>query len=170
MTTRDIASSTLAALEAEDSAHALLCFLTISHPSLAAPLRLVNDLVDYDRGGDLFTGLPFEFTPLTEDERAGQGELVVQNISREIGLAIDGLDVRPQVSIEICSSADFDLTVEPREELGTPAEIYGFSGFEITEVEVDAIEARARIALRDIDAEPWPYIRATEARCPGLFR
>ncbi|MBS8228404.1 DUF1833 family protein [Vannielia litorea] len=170
MTTRDIPEAVLARMEAADSPDALLCFLTISHPSLATPLRLVNDVVDYDRDGALFTGLPFEFTPLSEDERAGQGELTVQNISREIGLAIDGLDARPQVAVEICSSADFDLTVEPREELTTPASIYAFAGFEITEVEVTAIEARARIALRDIDGEPWPYIRATEARCPGHFK
>lgn len=170
MNARAIDAALQGALENESAPWALLAFVTLSHPSLQEPLRLVSDVVDYIKGGVTFSGMPFSFRPLTDDDRAGQAELLVANVSRQISRAVDGLDVRPEVTLEICSSADFDLGADPRAEIGTAATVYSYAGFEVTEIDVDALEARARVALRDIDSEPFPYIRATEARCPGLFR
>lgn len=170
MTSRSIPVASRAALEREGSPILLLAFLTIRHPNLAEPVRLVSDWFDYEKGGETFQGFPFAWRPLSDDDRAGRAELTVSNISPDIGRAIDRLDTRPELDLEICSGEDFDLTVEPRAEQGTATPHYAYTAFEAISVTADATEIRASVALREIDRLPWPYILATEVRCPGLFR
>jgi hypothetical protein len=168
--TRDIGAAPKAALQAPESVDALLAFLTITHLALPEPIRAVSDVLDYVINGKTFSGLPFEFGILTDNEGPPMTELRVQNVDRRIGLALLGLNDRAKVSLEIRSSADFDLSVDPRVEIPGGAPLYQFVEFDLIDVTVTAADITGRVMLRDFSQEPWPGRRCTQSRSPGLFR
>lgn len=158
-------------LQAEASPNALLGFLTIWHRNLIEPIRVVSDPVDYVVGGLHFIGCPFEFQLLTDEDRAPQTQIRIQNVDRRIGEALRAVTDRATVQLEARSSADFDLSVMPREELpGGSSVIYGFRHFDLIDVTVTPLEVSGTLMLRDYTQEPWPGKRATQSRTPGLFR
>lgn len=159
-----------AALENPDAPDALLAFLTITHPGLADPIRVVSDVIDYLRDGLTFVGIPFAFRPLTDRDGNPMTELRMSNVDRRLAQAIGKFTGRPTVALELCSTADFDLSVVPREPLGTVAPIYAFSAFSLVNITVTATDITAEVILQDYGVEPWPAIRATQDRLPGLFR
>lgn len=167
---RATANSVRDDLEAEASAAAMLGFLTVEHPSLVDPIRVVSDVFDYVWGGVTWTGLPFDFEPLSDDESAPTAELRVQNVDRRIGAVLRSLPDRATLRLDILSSEDFDLSVEPRAEIGSAAPIYSFSHVELVDVTANPVEITGRVFLRDPTQEPWPGIFATQSRLPGLFR
>lgn len=159
-----------AELEAADSVDALLAFLTITHALLPQPIRVVSDVMDYEIDGETFVGMPFEFGILSDNDGPPMTELRVQNIDARIGRALLGLNERAQVSLEIRSSADFDLTQDPRVEIPGGSIVYAFAGFDLIDVTGTVQDISGRIMLRDYSQEPWPGVRCTQSRFPGLFR
>lgn len=167
---RSIDAQVKAGLEAPDSVDALMAFLTISHPLLPVPIRVVSDVMDYDVAGQLFRGMPFEFSILSDDEGPAQTQLKVQNVDRRIGRAVLALNDRAQVTMEIRSSADFDLSQDPRVEIPGGSPIYAFTNFDLVDVTCTLTDLTGRVMLRDYSQEPWPGLRCTQSRMPGLFR
>lgn len=159
-----------AQIEAEHAPDALLAFLTISHPGLADPLRVVSDVMDYLRDGHLYQGVPFGFRLLTDADGSPVTELRLANADRRLGEALRGFTGRPVVALELCSSADFDLSLNPRAPLGAVSVIYGFSHFTMADVDVGPMEITGQVMLQDYSVEPWPSVRGTQDRLPGLFR
>lgn len=169
MSERAIPAAVQAALERASSPDALLAFLTVTHPNLPDPIRVVSDLFDYVVAGATYIGMPFDYAILTDDESAPQTEIRMQNVDRKIGNALRGLTGRASLQLAVRSSADFNLSVDPRTEIsGSP--IYEFRQFELVEVTVNAIEISGRVILRDYSQEPYPGNRATQRNCPALFR
>jgi len=156
-------------LETPDGADALIAFLRIEHPALSDDIRLVSDVFDYSWNGELWTGLPFDFVLLNDDDEMPQTGLSIPNVDRRIGIAIRALDVRPKCSLSLLSSADFDLNEDPRTAPGATTTIYSFTQFDLLSVKGDAASVVGRVILRDYGQEPWPGLRATASRCPGLF-
>jgi len=168
---RDIPDSIAADLRSQASPHALLGFLTITHRNLSAPIRVVSDAIDYVVDGETFIGCPFEFQLLTDDEQHPTTQLRVQNVDRRIGEAIRTVTDRAVVQLEARSTADFDLSVIPRVEAGTGSSVlYGFRHFDLVDVTVTPIEVTGTLMLRDYTQEPYPGLRATQTRCPALYR
>ncbi len=155
--------------ESATSPDALLPFLTIRHRALAQPIRVVSDVMDYLVGPDLFTGMPFEVTVLPDEDAAPRAQLRVQNVDRRIGEALRAITDRARVLIEVRSTADFDLIQDPRAMI-EDAPIYAARHLELVDVTVTAIDATGTVFLRDFSQEPWPGVRATQSRSPGLFR
>jgi len=167
---RTIPAATRAQLERPETAIALLAFLTIRHSELDVPIRVVSDPVSYVWAGNTYEGIVFDFRPLTDNEAQPTTELRVPNVDRRIGQAVLDANDRPQIEMTILSSADFDLSVNPRTEIGTATPVYAYSHFELREVSVNPIELTGIVSLRDYSVEPWPGLSATESRLPGLFR
>lgn len=167
---RDLTPAVKAAIEAPESVDALLAFLVVSHPVLPQPIRVVSDVLDYLVDGNLFTGMPFEFSLLSDGEGPAQTQLKVQNVDRRIGRAVLAINDRAQVTMEIRTSADFDLSEVPRVALPGGAPIYAFTNFELVDVTCTLTELTGRVMLRDYAQEPWPGLRCTQSRLPGLFR
>lgn len=167
---RATAVAARAELEDPSSPHALLCFMTITHPGLPDPIRVVSDVIDYAFGGNVFVGMPFGFKLLTDGEAAPRTQIKVQNVDRIIGKALMATTGRAGVQLQLLSSADFDLSEVPRLEVGTAAEIYGFAHFSLVNVSADISEMTGDVILQDYSVEPWPNIRATEELFPGLYR
>ncbi len=170
MTDRDLAAADRSALEAPETPHALLAFLTITHPGLNDPIRVVSDVMDYTVDGQTFIGMPFDYRLLSDTESAPQTQIRMQNVDRRIGLALRQIKERASLRLEIRSSADFDLSQDPRVEVASGAPVYAFDQYELVDVAVDAAEITGRVVLRDYAQEAWPGLRATQSRCPALFR
>ena len=167
---RDIPSALALDLQSQASPHALLAFMTITHRNLATPIRVVSDPLDFEVDGQVFLGCPFEFQLLNDDENAPMTQVRVQNVDRRIGEAIRTVPDRARVMLEVRSTADFDMSVTPRAEVGTSSVVYGFRHFDLIDVTVNAVEVTGTLMLRDYSQEPWPGRRATQSRCPALFR
>lgn len=169
MSDRAVTVSVQNAIELAEAPDALIAFLVIEHPSLADPIRVVSDLFDYVVGGLTYVGMPFGYRLLTDDESAPQTQLRIQNVDRRIGKALLSMRDRAVLTLTIRTSADFNLAADPRTEIASSV-IYGFTRFDLVDVSGDAAEITGRVILRDYSQETWPGIRATQSRCPGLFR
>lgn len=157
-------------LNAADSPHVLLGFLEISHPKLSAPIRLVSDVLDYEWSGETYTACPFGYELIDDSDKDPATVLVLPNIDRRIGQAIEESTVRASVVLTILSSADFDLSQDPRVAIGTPAAITRFEDFEAVSAGIDGINIEVSVQSRQYAQEPFPYQRATVDRFPGLGR
>lgn len=157
-------------LEEVDSSDVLLAFVVVEHENFSEPLRVVNDVVDYTMGGELYTGILFGFKLLPDGEENPSTDVVLSNVDRRIGRALRPLSGRARVSLSIYSSADWDLSVIPRVPVGTPSLIYSFNRFELVEVDHNETEVTGKLILRDPTQEQWPGISVTKERCPGAWR
>lgn len=168
--TRQISVPVRQSLEAADSPDGLLAFLTITHPGLGEPIRVVSDVMDYEVGGALYHGVIFGYRLLSDAETGARSQIVVQAVDRRITLALLNLQARAQVTLELRSTADFDLTQDPRTELVASAPVYAFRDFDLVNVSGDASQITGDVEIADFTVEPWPSTRATQDRLPGLFR
>lgn len=169
MTERSLTAAQRADLEAASSSNALLVFLTIRHRRLPEPLRVVSDVFDYAIGGETYISMPFEMRLLNDDEQLPGLELIAPNIDRRLGLAFERVREPAVVDLTVYSSADFDLTQDPRPLSGGATPLYDVARFQVTSADITAAQVRTRVALYDYTVEEWPGIRATQNRFPGLF-
>lgn len=170
MTFRNVPAAPMAGLERQDAPDAMLVFLTIVHPNVSDAIRVVSDVMDYVVAGKTFIGMPFDYQMLSDDESAPQAQIRMQNVDRRIGIALLAENSRAQLTLTIRSSADFNLTVDPRTEVVANTPVYEFRQFDLVDLTVNAVEITGRVMLRDYSQEPWPGLRATQSRVPGLFR
>lgn len=167
---RDLDAGMRTAIESPYGAPALLVFARIEHPAIDGPMRVVADVFDYFLGGQLWKGIPFTITLVTDSDAPPATELRLPNIDRRIGRALRQLPDRARVSLAVHSADDFDLAKDPRAAVATPVPLYAFEGFELVDITGDAEELTGRLMLRDFAQEPWPGVFATQSRLPGLFR
>lgn len=166
---RDITAAARESLNAEQSQDALLTFAEVSHPLLSEPLRVVTDVLPYVWNGATWHPVMFEFEAVTDSDRPPEARIILPAIDQTISQALIALPQRAIISVWVLTSADFDLTQEPRTAIGTPVPLMDLLNYELIDVRGGVSEASGRIKLRDFSQEPWPGIRATESRCPGLF-
>lgn len=157
-------------LEQHNSDELPIVLLILTHPSLSTPIRVANDIVDYYYDGNQYIGFPFEFDILTDNATIPRGTLVIQNVDRRIGQAIMDLKTPPFIEIVIVASVDFAEPVgNIRYEHPDGATIeYQAANLVLADVNVDASRIQGTIQSFDLTNEPWPAIRTTEDRLPGL--
>lgn len=171
MTRETVAFSLREALTSGNSDVVPLAFLTITHPSLSEAFYFVSDGVDFTRGGVTWTGIPFDITFLSDNERPPISELTIQNVDRVIGERIKAIGIEPcRVKLEILSSADFDETVEPRAEIGTAHVHVLADHLFLVNVHVDVLSITGTLKSWDYTQELYPAYSATKDRLPGLFK
>lgn len=168
---RHLNQSRVDELREQSSPHALVGFLTIRHWSLVEHIRVVSDPIDFVVDGDTYIACPFQFQLLTDEDSHPTASLRVQNVDRRIGEAILALPDRAIIRLDVRSLSEFDLSQRPRVRTGTLLPpLYSFDHFELTEVTANPIEITGTPMLRDYTQEPYPGKRATQSRCPGLYR
>lgn len=162
------------AAEASQTSDIFLVFATITHQDLDTDVRVVCDVVDYQYGGKIFTGCPFEITLLTDSEAKPTAEISIQNVDRIIGDIVIGLNESPRLKLElICLSqftAHVDATLNARTELGDTVVDYVAEQLRLSDVTIDSMMVTANVTSWDFSGEPWPVYRATKNRLPGLYR
>src|SRR5262245_59000595 len=135
--TRNVTTSFRQHAESSFSGEVDLVFLTLSHPNLYEPIRVVWDAVDFEYGGDMWTWFPFDIHVLTDDEQPPKAQLAIQNVDSRIGETVQSLLTPPRLKIELLSSSDFDITVDPRVPLSAspgPTVIYSADRLFLTNV------------------------------------
>ncbi len=147
-----------------------LIFVTITHPLLVPPIRVVNDAKSFVYGGNTFIGFPFDIILLSDDDNAPKAaQISFQNIDSQIGDTIRQLNQAPRVRIELLHSSDFDLTVDPRTPLGTPSSLLMGDKLFLVNTKVDVQTVSGDFSGYDFSQRAWPGDRATQTTFPGLF-
>lgn len=147
-----------------------LVFLIIDHPDLGGPLRLVSDGRDFVLGGETHVGFPFRITLMSDTNRAPEARLTIQNVDRRIVKLIRRITDPPKLSFDVIWSDQFDLTVNPRTEIGTAAKMYSARECYLTNIEADVEMVSGVIRSWDFSQELWPGTMAVKDVFPGLFR
>lgn len=153
-----LSATALAEAFKEHSGAAWRTLVTITHPSLATPLRLVNARESVISNGQTFVPCEFEvILPETDGERVGRARLRIGNIDRDIQDAILYADPAPKLSFQIVLSSQPDVVEESTGEL------------RLERVEADVNWIEGDIGPTDTAIEPWPGDSFSPANFPGLF-
>ena len=146
------------AVFAAETAETFLVLLTMDHPDLSDPIRVVHNTEDIDSRGNTYTR--FAFRPKFPDNVEGRvptAELVIDNISLEIVREIRQLDTAPTVKLEVIRAADPDVV-----EMSLPE-------FHLRNVTWNAETIRGTLSLDNVVQERFPALAFTPAHFPGLF-
>lgn len=153
---RTLSVPAAASLFAQETEQVWLALLTIAHPNLAVPIRLVNNNENVTSGGFLFTAFPFEIQlPGQDEDGIGEARLVVDNADRSVLLALRELLGPLSVTIAVVLAATPNVV-----EILIP-------DMALREVDWDAERLSAVLRMEDLLSEPLS-LQMTPARFPGL--
>jgi Domain of unknown function (DUF1833) len=155
---RSLSTAAVSALYASETGEGFAVLLTLSHAQLDSPLRVAGSDGPITSRGDTFMPYPFKITlPDDAERQSPEARLVIDNVDRQIILALRNLDTAPQVTIEIVRVADPN-TVEAR-----------FDSFRLGQVSYDMHMVEGFLSLEDFTAEPFPAGCFSPGHFPGLF-
>lgn len=167
---RNVPQSVISEIEKQASEEALLIFLSIYHEDLIEPIRVVSDVENFILDGDEYVGFDFKINLLSDSDSAPQARLTIMNVDEQIGRAVQRSTSPVNLSLQILPMSEFDTSVVPRTQLNTPAiRVYRAAHLRLTEVTGDLMQISGKISSWDYSQEPWPALKATESRFPGLF-
>lgn len=152
--TSDAATAQAVAQHADDP---FLIFLTLSHPTLAEPIRIVRNRKNVVSNGNTFLAYPFEVELPTDGEEAPTAQIAIANISRRIGQTLEKLIEPPTCLIQIALASTPDVIERSWDE------------FSFTQVSWDAMRMTATIQQLQYWDEPWPRKHILPSGFPGLF-
>lgn len=154
-------------LESVFSGEVIVCFVTIDHTDLLVPIRVNSDIVDYVYNGDTYTGAAFAISLLSDNEQAPRLQASINNVDRIIGETVLALTSAPRIKIELFAKSDFTDAI-PRVASGTPTVEYSAPHLFLRNVSCDAMALSGDVVGYDFSTEPWPAIRSTPDKLPGL--
>jgi hypothetical protein len=146
--------------------------LTLEHAQLATPIRISSDPTervawdDYDvhygtvSRGETFVFYPFSLAlPTDEEDGAPRTQITLDNVSRELTEAIEGLDPRSPVSVtlEVVLASAPD-TVE-----------VSYPDFQLMNANYDAWTITGEITMDVLFGEPVPCHTIIPSWFPGVF-
>lgn len=148
----------LAALAGQETSEAILVLLTIDHADLATPLRVTSDAVSTTSNSNTFLAYPFNLTlPDDPDSGFSSGKLTIDNVSRDIVVAIRQISSPPTVTIQVVLGSD-------------PDNVYvEFTDFKLSNIQYDALTVTASLVLDHFINEPYPGTRFRPSNFPGMF-
>lgn len=170
-------------IEAQDSAEVALIFATITHPDLFDAVRVVSEgdggysvkngqIVNYRYNGELYLGCPFRIELVTDNDRPPRGKVTLPDIDGRIGIEVLPLVDSPKIKLDVLVASDFSAGVDgdnARTPTGTPVVEYSADHLFLSNVSGDAMMIEGTLTGVDYTAEPWPKIRTTQDRLPGLY-
>ena len=149
-----------AAVEQATAQHAddpFLVLLTLSHDTLAEPIRIVRNRKAITSRSNTYLAYPFEIELPTDGEESPSARITVANVSRSIGYALEALVEPPECLIEIVLASTPD-TVER-----------AWDEFSFTQATWDAFRMTATIQQLAFWDEPWPKKFIRPNNFPGMF-
>lgn len=156
---RTLSSNAVAALMAQSTDKVFLVLLTIDHPDLGTPFRLVNNTEDVTSNGDLYTAYPFEISFPSEDgENISSASLILDNVDQLLVSTIRSLQSEPTVQLNLVIFDTPDV-VEA-----------GPMDFLLRGVKYDSFKIVAELTFEPILQEPFPKDIMSPKVFPGLFR
>lgn len=146
------------ALYAESTTEVVLLLLTIAHPNLVTPIRVVNNLEPITSQGYTWAAFPFEVSlPVEDAEQIPVMTLRIDNVDRQIVTAVRNLQGAPDITLDIVVASQPDV-VECT-----------FVGFKLKNVSYDNLVVEGEMRLEEILSEPFPQHRMTPHWFSGLF-
>ena len=134
-----------------------ITLIEISHADLAAPLRFTSDAQDTVSGGQTFVPFPFELALPDENDGVPNCQLRVQNVHRDVVLAIRSVTSEPDFKIWVVLDDDTD-----RIEAGP-------WNLKLSVAEYDAFFVTADISGQyDLTREPFPGESYNSTHYPAL--
>jgi len=136
----------------------ILLLLTITHPDMEMPIRVVNDLQSIMSRGNKFIAFPFEINlPEETSEQLSKVTLRIDNVDRLIVYSLRTLSSAPEVTLEAI--------------LATSPDIVEAGPFNMTlrDVKYDALVVEGTLYFEDLLNEPYPGDSFVPAHFPGLF-
>ena len=167
---RVISTDLRRALEEPRSNEYIVILLEITHPQISQPIRVANDVVDYRYDSNLYIGFPFIIEVVTDNERVPRGQLSIQNVDQRISDAIIDLTTPPKLRIICFANSDFtdEIVDGARNAVGVITPEYEANHLVFNSISIDAMKISGDITSFDMASEPWPAIRSTADRLPGL--
>ena len=155
---RSVSATLKQAAFAQETGEAVLELVTLDHPDLGGPLRMVNNLTDVVSRGNTFVAFPFMLTlPAEDEDRAGEARLTIDNVSGEIAAALRSISSPATVTLEVVLASSPDTV-----EASAP-------DYQLRDVTIDVGQVSGRLTLEDFESEPYPAGRMSPLRFPGLF-
>ena len=166
--------------ELDASPHAVLAFITVTHPQMAETIRLVLDGVDYLVEGNLYKGTWLELGLLSDSDKPPQFTFRFPNVDRRSMNLLRSVISPPRLTLELTTSAYFDRSLDPRElrtDITTewsnnpPNGVlsYRARGLFITDTTSSSQEVEGTCRSWDYRQEEWPSLRAKESLLPGSY-
>lgn len=153
-----ISNTLRGAMFSEETSDGLLVLLTIAHVDLPDPIRIVNNKTNVTSRGEEFIAFPFEIVlPTSSPDAPPKAQLIIDNVSRELGQIIRTISSAPTVLIEVVRINNFDSL-----ELSFPA-------FKMKNVRFDVSQVRGDLVSDDLQIDPYPVHTFSPANFPGLF-
>jgi len=155
---RNISALARQSLFASETDDAFLILLTLSHPDMAAPIRVTSDAAETESNGHIFTPFPFTLTlPDDIDAQSCRAQLTIDNVDRQIVLAVRSLSGAVSALIQIVRAAAPDV-IEAQ-----------FPDFKLANLSYDAWRVSGDLTVEDFTAEPFPAAIFSPGLFPGLF-
>ena len=156
---RPISLAARRALYASQTSEVLLVLLELSHPQMAAPIRVTSDGVDTVVAGVTYQHFPFRVTwPDDTDDTPPRAELSIDAVDRSIIQNVRQLSGSPiQVSMRVVLASNPEV-VEA-----------GPCVFDLRDVEYTAFEVSGKLEYADVANEDFPLPKFDPSETPGLF-
>ncbi len=180
---RILTTSRRNSLEASASGVFDLFLLRFSGPDLHDAVGVCNDTVNYIYNDELYFGVSAEMSLLSDGERAPRSTVRIQNVFGVMGKFMQTLTASPRLTLRLFSADDWDAALTPTGETddlgnavlaryptGTPTIDYQADWLRLMDASGDAIAIEGNIGSFDLSSEPYPAVRTTRDRLPGLFR
>ena len=165
---RTIAAGFRDAMEASFSSEVLVWFATVTHNDLDVPITVNSDVVDYNYNGSLYRGCGFQFVFISDDDQPPRGQIVIENVDQIIGETLIALTDSPILHMQLMAKSDFDENI-PRNPIGAPIVEVDAPLLKLRNAKGDVMQITADVYGYDLTTEPWPSIRSTKSRLPGLY-
>lgn len=133
-----------------------ICLLTFSGTGFTT-FRVCDNATDIVSNSQTFTAFPFTIELPGDREDAPVAQLRISNVDKAIGQAIDAAPGPVNVKIELVLASAPD-NVEKT-----------FDGLELRVTRRTALTVEGELQSAQFTSEPWPKVRATPGRFPGLF-
>lgn len=156
--TRNVSAELKQAVYAQETEHEFVVLITIDHDDLEEAIRVNSSGTSIVHGGDTYVAFPFEvILPDDVDDRPPRAKLRIDNISREIVLAIRTISSAPRVTIRIVMAETPDV-VEAE-----------FLDFHLSNITYDQLTVEGDLTLEEFIGEPYPARVFSPTDFPGLF-
>jgi len=144
---------------ADESDDPLLVLLTIEHPGLPEPFRIVNDTQDLISRGMTFFAWPFEFLPPEQaDGPLTPPSVRIDNVHRDLVQGLRSLQDAPTCKAEIILASSPSVVEQE------------FPIWEMRSVSYNNQTLTANLTPPDDETEPVVSKRFTPDYSPGIFR
>ncbi len=180
---RAISQSLRDSIESSATGEVLLCFATITHDDLVDPIRVVSEddggvsynagaIINYRWNGYLYLGVPFLWTIVSDTDQVPRASITIPNVQDILGTTLISLSTSPRLRLDLLKLSDFSAAIDAenaRNEIGDVYPEFTADYLYLTDVKGDVMAVSGSITTYDLSSDPWPYVRMTQNRMPGIF-